>query len=96
MRLCHALCIRRGVLFSPACTTFANVCSRYLSGKNLHGLKESVAINLPTNVGLAILLGVVLAVLLTPTTVLKMRMMLATSGISICGCATQDLLAVFH
>ena len=64
--------------------------------KNLRGLGESVAITLPTNVGRASLLGVVRAMLLAPTTVLKMRMMPATSGISSCGCATQGLLAVFH
>ena len=52
-------------------------------------MKESVAITLPTNVGRAILLGVVRAIMLTLTTVMKMRMMPATS-------ATQGLLAVFH
>ena len=62
----------------------------------LHGLNESVGITLPTHVGLAILLGLVRAILLTPTTLLKLRMRPATSGISSCGCATQGLLAVFH
>ena len=43
------------------------------------------------NVGCTIPLGVVHAILLTPTTVLNMRMMPATSEISSCGGATQGL-----
>ena len=45
---------------------------------------------------LPISFSVVRAILLIPTTVLKMGMLPATNEISSCGCATQGQLAVFH
>ena len=48
--------------------------------KNLHGMKESVAITLPTHAGCAILLGLVRAILLTPTSLLKMEMEMDSHG----------------
>ena len=66
----HLRLVRRGVLSSSLRRVHDSRGCLYAKSvrKNLHGLKESVAITFPTNVGGAILPGVVRVILLTPTT----------------------------